>query len=116
MIKIIPFPFKILKNKGAILIKSTTRNKKLFDLKLILKKLYRLGSRNLLVEGGDKITKSLIKYRLIDKFYLFKSPKNLSTTRKHQIFTSFNMLNSSYKKKVKVSSKLVKDNISIYKR
>ena len=107
---------KILKGKGIILIKSRIRNNKLFDLKLILKKLYSLGVRNLLVEGGDKITKNLIKYRLIDKFYLFKSPKNLSTTRKHQIFTSFNMLNSSYKKKVKVSSKLVKDNISIYKR
>ena len=68
---------KIFKKKGIILIKSKLNNKKLFDLKIILKKLFSLGTRNLLVEGGDKLTKNLIKNRLIDKFYLFKSPKNL---------------------------------------
>ena len=107
---------KILKKRGIILIKSRIRNKKLLDLKFVLKKLFSLGTRNLLVEGGDKITKNLIKDRLIDKFYLFKSSKNLLTNRKNQIFTSFNILNSRYKKKVKVSSKLAKDNITIYKR
>ena len=78
--------------------------------------MYTLGTRNLLVEGGDKITENLIKSRLFDKFYLFKSPKKLSTSRKHQIFTSFGILNSNYKIKSKISSRLVKDNISIYKR
>ena len=105
-----------LKKYGVTLIKSKTNNKKLFNLKLILKKLYTLGTRNLLVEGGDKITKNLIKNRLIDKFYLFKSPKNLLINNKHQFFTSFNMLNNKYKKKIKVSSKVTKDNITIYKR
>ena len=78
--------------------------------------MYALGTRNLLVEGGDKITKNLLKNRLIDKFYLFKSPKKLLISRKYQIFTSFSILNSMYKKKSKISSKLVKDNITIYKR
>ena len=59
------------------MIKSKLDNKRLFDLKIILKKLFTLGIRNLLVEGGDKITKNMLKNRLIDKFYLFKSPKNL---------------------------------------
>ena len=68
------------------------------------------------VEGGDEITKNLIKNRLIDKFYLFKSSKNLKTVRKHKFFTSFSILNSRYKKKSKISSKLAKDNITIYKR
>ena len=107
---------QILKKKGIALIKSKLDNKKLFDLRIILKKLYTLGNRNLLVEGGDKITKNLIKNRLIDKFYLFKSPKKLLINRKHQIFTSFGILNSNYKIKSKISSRLVKDNISIYKR
>ena len=107
---------QILKKKGIILVKSKVNNKKLFDLRIILKKLYTLGTRNLLVEGGDKITKNLIKNRLIDKFYLFKSPKKILTTRKHQLFTSFGILNNKYKKKFKISSNLVKDNISIYKR
>ena len=107
---------QILKKKGIILNKSKLDNKKLFNLRIILKKLYTLGTRNLLVEGGDKITKNLIKNRLIDRFYLFKSPKNLSATKKHKIFTSFSILNNKYKKKSRISSKLIKDNITIYKR
>ena len=107
---------QILKKKEIALIKSKVDNKKLFDLRIILKKLYSLGTRNLLVEGGDKITKNLIKNRLIDKFYLFKSLKKLSNNRKHQNFTSFGILNNRYKKKSKISSKLAKDNITIYKR
>ena len=107
---------KILKKKGIVLIKSKIDNKKLFDLRIIFKKLYALGIRNLLVEGGDKITKNLIENRLIDKFYLFQSTKKLPTTTKKLIFTSFGILNSKYTKKTKMSSKLVKDNITIYKR
>ena len=102
--------------KRLTLVKSKVDNNKLFNLRIILKKLYTLGTRNLLVEGGDEITKNLIKDRLIDKFYLFKSPKNLKTSGKHKFFTSFSILNSRYKKKSKISSKLAKDNITIYKR
>ena len=90
---------QILKKKGIILIKSKVDNNRLFDLRIILKKLYNLGTRNLLVEGGDLITKNLIKNRLIDKFYLFKSSKNMKTSRKHKLFTSFEILNSRYRKK-----------------
>ena len=105
-----------LKKMKVTLIKSRVDNKNLFNLRMILKRLYELGTRNLLVEGGDKITKNLIKNRLIDKFYLFKSPKNLQTSKNHQIFTSLNILNSRYKKKYKISSKLAKDNITVYKK
>tara|TARA_B100001989_G_C24396767_1_gene392077 strand:- start:271 stop:786 length:516 start_codon:yes stop_codon:yes gene_type:complete len=107
---------KILKKKGITLIKSKIDDNGLFDLRIILKKLYTLGTRNLLVEGGDVITKNLIKKRLIDKFYLFKSLKNMKTTRKHKFFTSLKILNNTYRKKNKISSKLAKDNIIIYKR
>jgi len=107
---------KILKKKGITLIRSKLDNKKLFSLKIIFKELYNLGTRNLLIEGGDEITKNLIKKRLFDKFYLFKSSKNLLVNRKHQIFTSYGILNSIYKKKSKISSKLAKDKITIYKR
>ena len=107
---------KILKKKGIKLIRSKIDNKKMFNLKTVLKKLYILGVRNLLVEGGDKITKNLIQNRLIDKFYLFKSPKNLLINKEHMIFTSLNTLNSKYKNKTRISPKLAKDNITIYKR
>ena len=91
-------------------------NNKHFNLKLILKKIYILGINNLLVEGGDKITKSLLTNRLINQFYLFKSPKNLSKMKKYEIFTSFSILDNKYINKSKISSKLAKDNITIYKR
>ena len=107
---------KILKKKGINLIKSKLNNDEYFDLKTILKKLYNLGIRNLLVEGGDKITKNFLKNRLIDQFYLFKSPKILSKSSKHLIFTSLSILNKMYKLKSKLSSKLAKDSINIYKR
>ncbi len=107
---------QILKKKGIILIKSKIDNNKLFNLRIILKKLYKLGIRNLLIEGGDMLTKNLIENRLIDKFYLFRSSKNMKTTVKHKFFTSLSNLNSKYTQKAKIVSKPAKDNITIYKR
>ena len=69
-----------------------------------------------MIEGGDKMTKNLLKNRLIDQFYLFKSSKNLSKSTKHVIFTSINILNDNYKVKSKITSDLAKDKITIYIR
>ena len=107
---------KILKKRGINLIKQKLNNKKHFDLKLILKKLYKIGFRSLLIEGGDKITKNFLKRRLIDKFYLFKSPKNLAKSKKYLKFTSTQVLNNKYNNKSSLISKLAKDTITIYKR
>ena len=107
---------RILKKKGIIMIKTKLNSEGLLDLKLVLKKLFVLGVRNLLIEGGDKITKNLIKDRFIDIFYLFKSPKILKKNKINKEFTSFAILNRHYKKVSKISSKLAKDNITIYKR
>ena len=62
------------------------------------------------------MTKNLIKYKLIDTFYLFQSPKILRMNKINQGFTSFGILNNKYKKVSKIISKLAKDNITIYKR
>ena len=105
-----------IKKKGITLVKSSLNNNGLFDLKMILRKSFTLGVRNLLIEGGDKVTKNLIKNRLINIFYLFQSPKKLLKNNINQSFTSFDILNKKYKKKIKVGSKLAKDNITIYKR
>ena len=107
---------KFLKRKEVILVKSQLNKDRLFDLKKILKKLFFLGVRNLLIEGGDKITNNLIKGKLIDVFYLFQSPKMLSKDKINQSFTSFKILNKNYKKRYRLSSKLAKDIITIYKR
>ena len=107
---------QLLKKKGVILIKSKLDNKKRFDLRIIKKKIFSLGVRNLLVEGGDKLTKNMLNNRLVDKFYLFKSPKNLSKNKKYVLFTSNNILKNRYKIRSKIISNLAKDNITIYKR
>ena len=107
---------RILKKKGINLIRLNLNNNGLFDLNMILKKLYISGVRNLLVEGGDKITKNFIKNKLINTLYFFKSTKNLPKNEFYKIFTSFEILNKKYKNKTKTSSKIGKDNITIYKR
>ena len=107
---------RILKKKGINLVKSKLNNSKHFNLKIILKKLYIMGIKNLLVEGGDKITKNLLKNRLINQFYLFKSSKVLSKSTKHVIFTSTDILNNHYKIKSKIITDLAKDKITIYIR
>ena len=98
------------------MIKTKLDSEGLLDLKIVLKKLFTLGIRNLLVEGGDKMSKNLIKDRLIDKFYLFQSPKILKINKVKQSFTSFEILNGKYKKVSRITSKLAKDKITIYKR
>ena len=107
---------KILKNKKILLIKSRLDNKKRFVLNLIFKRLFSLGIRNLLIEGGDKINKYILTHRLANQFYLFKSPKNLLRNKKSVIFTSYSILKKNYKVKSKIITKLAKDNITIYKR
>ena len=107
---------KAFQKKGVILVKSKLNKKKKFDIKNILKKLFTLGIRTLLVEGGDKITKNMLRKRLINLFYVFKSPKNLSKSKKHLFFTSYDILNKYYRTKSKIASNLAKDEITIYKR
>ena len=104
------------KKKGIQLIKSSLLNNKNFDIKLILKKLYSLGCRNLLVEGGNDLTQSFIKKRLFNHFYLFKSRKNLSKLVAYKDFNCFKDLSQKYKSKNKINTQLGKDSITLYKK
>ena len=99
--------------KGAFLINQPTNKHKNFDLKKIIKKLYILGIKNLLVEGGDKLTKSFLQKRMFNEFYMFQSSKNLLKKNKYVNFTSFDILNSKYYK-YKTNFKLATDKITIY--
>ena len=107
---------KVLKKKGVNLVKLSLNNKKEFNLREVFKKLYSLGIRNLLVEGGDKITKNLLQNKLANQFYLFKSLKKLPIDNEIIYFTSYNLLNKNYRLRSTISSKLAKDNIKIYKK
>ena len=88
--------------------------KKLINLKIILKKLYMKGIRNLLVEGGDELTKSFLQKVIFNEFYMFKSSKNLLKEKKYINFTSLDILNTKYNRH-KINFKLATDRITIYK-
>jgi len=104
-----------LKRKGIILIKSRIDRNNRFDIKAILKKLYNLGCRNLLIEGGNELTNSLIKNKIFNKFYLFKSPKILSKRSEYLKFSGLNTLNQKYQTKINLNLNLRKDRITLYR-
>jgi diaminohydroxyphosphoribosylaminopyrimidine deaminase/5-amino-6-(5-phosphoribosylamino)uracil reductase len=103
------------KKKGIQLIKSNLNKKNYFNLKIILKKLYIEGCRNLLVEGGNDLSGSFLKKKLFNEFYLFKSPKNLSKLVPYKDFNHFKHLSQKYKTKKKIETQLGKDSITLYK-
>jgi len=104
----------MLKKKGITLIKSKL-NKNSFDIKSILMKLYVLGCRNLLVEGGNDLSKHIIKKKLFNEFYLYKCSKSLSKLVSHKEFGFLKELKKNYKNKLKINKKLGKDVITLYK-
>jgi len=106
----------IFKKKGIQLIKSNLLKNEDFDIMLILKKLYNLGCRNLLVEGGNDLSKSIIKKKLFNQFYLFKSPKNLSKLVPFKEFKSFKYLSQKYKSKKKINIQSGRDLITLYRK
>jgi len=106
----------IFKKKGIQLIKSNLLKNGNFDIKLILKKLYSLGCRNLLVEGGNNLSRSIIQKRLFNQFYLFKSPTSLSKLVAYKGFNCFKDLSQKYKSKNKINTQLGKDLITLYRK
>ena len=106
----------LFKKKGVKLIKSNLIKGRFFDLKSLLKKLYILGSRNLLVEGGDILSGSFLENKIFNQFYFFKSSKNLSKTLIYKDFNYFKKLTQNYKSKTKINSKFGNDSITLYKR
>jgi len=104
---------KFKKNKINPIKSSISKNKE-FDIKVIMKKLYSLGCRNILIEGGNDLTNHMLKKRLFNKFYLFKSPNNLSKLVEFKEFSGLKTLNQKYKNKLKLKSNYGKDTITLY--
>ena len=105
----------LFKKKGIQLIRSNLLKNEDFDIKLIFKKLYILGCRNLLVEGGNNLSKYIISNKLFNEFYLFRSPKNLSKLVAYKEFNCFKYLSQKYKNKKKINTQLGKDSITLYR-
>ena len=106
----------LFKKKGITLVKSKLDNDNNFDLKIIFKKLFNMGCRNLLIEGGNELTKNVLKKKLFNQFYLFKSPKILSKFVEHKEFNHFKDLSENYKTKYKINTNIGKDLITLYKK
>jgi diaminohydroxyphosphoribosylaminopyrimidine deaminase / 5-amino-6-(5-phosphoribosylamino)uracil reductase len=106
----------IFKKKGIKLIKCKLIKNRYFNFKLILKKLYNVGCRNLLVEGGNDLSKNIVKNRLFNQFYLIRSKKNLSKLVDYKDLNFFKYLSQNYKSKSKINTKLGKDLITLYKK
>ena len=106
----------IFQKKNIKLVKSNLLKNGNFDIKLVLKKLYSLGCRNLLVEGGNDLSKSIIKNKLFNEFYLIKSPKILSKLVVYKKLNCLNELSQKYKSKKKINTQLGKDSITLYKK
>jgi diaminohydroxyphosphoribosylaminopyrimidine deaminase/5-amino-6-(5-phosphoribosylamino)uracil reductase len=97
------------------LIKSNINKDKKFNIKMIMKKLYKLECRNILIEGGNDLTTFLSKKKLFNEFYLFKSSKKLSKLVEYKEFKGLKILNQKYKNKLKLKSNFGKDTVILYK-
>ena len=96
------FP-KLFIKKGIKLIKLDIDKTGLFDLALVLDKIYSLGCRNLLVEGGKFLTNSFIKHDLFNQFYLFQKNNKLGRNKKLNMLNLLNQLSFKYKNKTKLN-------------
>ena len=104
----------LFKKKKIKLIKSNLDRSGLLDIKSILKKLYNLGCRNLLVEGGNELSKNIVKDKLFNQFYLYKSTKKLLKSDDYKKFNFFKDLTQNYKSKSIIKKKSSKDSITLY--
>ena len=104
----------LLKKKGVKLIKLQTDNNNFFNLKSVLNKIYSMGCRNLLVEGGKTLTNNFLKHKFFNQFYLFHSLKKLGNRAKLNVYSELNLLSFKYKKKSKINSFTGDDIVYLY--
>ena len=104
------------KRKKILLIKSRLDKNKNFNFRDILKKLFKIGCRSLLIEGGGLLTNNLLKKRVFNEFYLYKGQRNLSKLSDHLKFEDFDLLRNKYKKKINLNLELGKDKITLFKK
>ena len=103
------------KKKGINLIASKINNKGRFNIKILLKKLYKLNCRNLLIEGGGVLTNHLLRNKIFNRFFLYESNKKLSKKSDYLDFNSLNLLKRKYKMKINLKLNLGKNKITLYK-
>ena len=106
----------LFKKKKIKLVKVKLNKSKNLDIRQIMKKLYLLGYRNTLVEGGDLLSTNFLKNRIFNQFYLFKSQKKLPTNSDFVKFNGLNDLNKKYPFRQNLNSSYGKDTITHYNK
>ena len=103
-----------LKYMKVKLIYSKLNNYGQIDLKRIFKKIYDLGIHNVLVECGCILTNNILKEKLFNEFYLFKSNKNINNKYAINVKNINKSVNKNFKNKKKVNTYLDKDTLMHY--
>ena len=104
------------KKKGVQLIRFNKFKNGVFNINIIFKKLYNLGCRNLLVEGGNDLSKNILKNKLFNEFYLYKSSRNLSKLVDYKQFNCFKDLIQNYKNITNINTISGRDSITLFKK
>ena len=102
-----------LKSYGLNLIKQETLKDGYFDLNKLFKNIYDLGIHNVLVECGKNLTYKILKSRLFNEFYLFKSNNKIANKRKISLL-DINRNLKFFKNKIQVNTFLDKDTLTQY--
>ena len=85
------------------------------NLKLILKRLFQEGCRNLLVEGGSNLTKSFLDQKLFDRFYIIDNKKNIKLNKNSVYFNNYQKQIKAFKFKIDFKNHNGKDKITLYR-
>ncbi len=68
---------KYFKSKGIKIIYTDLDSNNNIDLNKVFLKAYNIGIASIIIEGGKTLTNSVLRDKLINEFYLFKSKKKL---------------------------------------
>ena len=103
-----------LKNKRIKLIYVDLNKYGNMDLKFIFKKIYEKGIHNILVESGIKLTNKILKEKLFNEFYLFKSNNKIIKKNRLNVKSINKNLKIIFKNKDKINTYLDKDSLMHY--
>jgi diaminohydroxyphosphoribosylaminopyrimidine deaminase/5-amino-6-(5-phosphoribosylamino)uracil reductase len=104
---------RYFKSKGIKLSFTDLDSNNNIDLKKVFLKAYNFGIGSIIIEGGKTLTKSILKDKLINEFYLFKSKNKLGNLGKNK-FSSFKKIINFLKRKENIETFLDGDKIIRY--
>ena len=99
------------KNKGCrvLIIKKLSEKK---DFNQLIKKIFRIGKRRVLVESGLVFLNELIRFRLLNNFFIFRSNKKLM---KNGFNNTINYSLKKYKYNKSINVNLIEDKLFMLK-